>query len=117
VFELTGPLDVSLLLFGSFIIMLVIGVPIAHALGASTLLVLYAQDIPGVFMPQTAYNATDQFPLMAVPFFVLAGYLMEFGGVSARLIDFARTLIGHVSGGFACVTILARRPLRPLARS
>lgn len=106
-FELTGPLDVSLLLFGSFIIMLVIGVPIAHALGASTLLVLYAQDIPGVFMPQTAYNATDQFPLMAVPFFVLAGYLMEFGGVSARLIDFARTLIGHVSGGFACVTILA----------
>ncbi|MCP5149132.1 MAG: TRAP transporter large permease [Ectothiorhodospiraceae bacterium] len=107
VFEVVSAGGVSLLLFGSFTVMLLLGVPIAHALGASTLLVLYAQDIPGVFMPQTAYNATDQFPLMAVPFFVLAGYLMEFGGVSERLIRLASALIGHVAGGFACVTILA----------
>ena len=81
--------------------------PIGHALGASTLLVLLAQGIPGVFLPQTAFNTTDSFPLVAVPFFVLAGYLMEFGGLSQRLVNLASAVIGHVTGGFACVTILA----------
>ena len=58
-------------------------------------------------MPQTVHSASDKFPLMAVPFFVVAGYLMEYGGISKRLINFASNLIGHVTGGFACVTILA----------
>jgi C4-dicarboxylate transporter DctM subunit len=106
-FELLAGIDVSALLFGSFILLLLIGVPIAYALGAATLLVVYAQGMPGVFMPQTTYNATDSFPLMAVPFFVLAGYLMEFGGLSRRLIDLAEAMIGSVAGGLACVTILA----------
>ena len=70
-------------------------------------MVLFAQGIPGVFLPQTAFNATDSFPLVAVPFFVLAGYFMEFGGLSQRLINLASAVIGHVTGGFACVTILA----------
>lgn len=99
--------EVSLILFVSLIGLLLIGLPIAHALGAASLLVLMLAGIPGTFMPQTIYHATDQFPLIAVPFFVLAGYLMEYGGVSQRLIAFANALIGHVSGGFACVTILA----------
>lgn len=106
-FELFADINVSLLLFGSFVFLLVVGVPIAYALGGATLLVLYAQGIPGVFMPQTAYNATDSFPLMAVPFFVLAGYLMEFGGLSRRLIEFAQTLVGGITGGLSAVTILA----------
>lgn len=106
-FELLGDANVTALLFTSFLVLLVLGVPIAYALGGATLLVIYAQDMPGVFMPQTAYNATDSFPLMAVPFFVLAGYLMEFGGLSQRLIDFAKTLVGSITGGLAAVTILA----------
>ena len=106
-FELLAGVDVSLLLFGAFALLLFIGVPIAYALGAATLIVLYAKGMPGVLMPQTAYNATNSFPLMAVPFFVLAGYLMQFGGLSRRLIAFAEVLIGNVSGGLACVTILA----------
>jgi C4-dicarboxylate transporter DctM subunit len=105
--ELLASIDITALLFGSFIILLILGVPIAHALGAATLLVLYAQGIPGVFLPQTAFNTTDSFPLVAVPFFVLAGYLMEFGGLSLRLVNLASAVIGHVTGGFACVTILA----------
>ena len=105
--ELLASIDVTALLFGSFIILLILGVPIAHALGGATLLVLYAQGIPGVFLPQTAFNTTDSFPLVAVPFFVLAGYLMEFGGLSLRLVNLASAVIGHVTGGFACVTILA----------
>lgn len=104
---LLASFDITTLLFGSFLILLVLGVPIGHALGAATLLLLYAQGIPGVFLPQTAFNATDSFPLVAVPFFVLAGYLMEFGGLSQRLVNLASAVIGHVTGGFACVTILA----------
>ena len=99
--------NVSFILFGSFIVLLFLGVPIAYSLGAATLLIIYIHDIPGVFMPQTVYSASDKFPLMAVPFFVLAGYLMEYGGISTRLINFASSLIGHITGGFACVTILA----------
>jgi C4-dicarboxylate transporter DctM subunit len=105
--ELLASIDITALLFGSFIILLILGVPIGHALGGATLLVLYAQGIPGVFLPQTAFNTTDSFPLVAVPFFVLAGYLMEFGGLSLRLVNLASAVIGHVTGGFACVTILA----------
>jgi C4-dicarboxylate transporter, DctM subunit len=107
VIELLASIDITALLFGSFIILLILGVPIGHALGAATLLVLFAQGIPGVFLPQTAFNTTDSFPLVAVPFFVLAGYLMEFGGLSQRLVNLASAVIGHVTGGFACVTILA----------
>jgi C4-dicarboxylate transporter DctM subunit len=105
--ELLASIDITVLLFGSFVILLILGVPIAHARGGATLLVLYAQGIPGVFLPQTAFNTTDSFPLVAVPFFVLAGYLMEFGGLSLRLVNLASAVIGHVTGGFACVTILA----------
>ena len=105
--EFLASIDITALLFGSFIILLILGVPIGHALGGATLLVLYAQGIPGVFLPQTAFNTTDSFPLVAVPFFVLAGYLMEYGGLSLRLVNLASAVIGHVTGGFACVTILA----------
>jgi len=107
VIEFLASIDITALLFGSFIILLILGVPIGHALGGATLLVLYAQGIPGVFLPQTAFNTTDSFPLVAVPFFVLAGYLMEYGGLSLRLVNLASAVIGHVTGGFACVTILA----------
>ncbi len=106
-FEFLASIDVSIILFGAFALLLILGMPIAHALGAATLVVIYVHDIPGVFMTQTAYSASDKFPLMAVPFFVLAGYLMEFGGISKRLTDFAGMLIGHIAGGFACVTILS----------
>ncbi len=106
-FEFLINTNVSFILFGTFIILLFLAVPIAYSLGAATLLIIYIHDIPGVFMPQTVYSASDKFPLMAVPFFVLAGYLMEYGGISKRLINFASNLIGHVTGGFACVTILA----------
>jgi C4-dicarboxylate transporter DctM subunit len=105
--EFLAGIDITTLLFGSFVVLLILGVPIAHALGGATLLVVYAQGIPAVFVPQTAFNASDSFPLVAVPFFVLAGYLMEFGGLSQRLVNLASAVIGHVTGGFACVTILA----------
>jgi len=105
--DLLSSVDISLLLFGVLILALFISVPIAHALGLATLVALYVEGAPGLFLPQVAFNSTDSFPLIAVPFFVLAGYLMEYGGISERLITLAQTLVGHVAGGFACVTILA----------
>ncbi len=102
-----GPVEVAVFLFGGFTILILLGLPIAHALGAVSLLLLLVEGIPALSVPQTIYHATDQFRLIAVPFFVLAGYLMEYGGVSQRLIDFASSLVGHITGGFASVTILA----------
>ncbi|QIE54162.1 TRAP transporter large permease [Pikeienuella piscinae] len=101
------PVQVSLILFGVFTLLIPLGVPIAHALGAAALCLILAAGIPGVFLPQTIYHATDQFPLIAVPFFVLVGYLMEYGGVSCKLTDMASALVGHVTGGFAAVTIVS----------
>ena len=101
------PAHVTVLLFGGFAALILLGVPIAHALGAASLSLLLVAGIPGVSLPQTIYHATDQFPLIAVPFFVLAGYLMEYGGVSRKLIELASSMIGHVTGGFAAVTIVS----------
>lgn len=101
------PSQVAMLLFGGFAVLLLLGVPVAHGLGAVSLALVLIEGIPAVFLPQTIYYATDQFPLIAVPFFVLAGYLMEFGGVSQRLIGLASAMIGHVTGGFASVTVVA----------
>ena len=101
------PSQVATLLFGGFAVLILLGVPVAHALGAVSLVLVLVEGIPAVFLPQTIYYSTDQFPLIAVPFFVLAGYLMEYGGVSQRLIGLASAMIGHVTGGFASVTIVA----------
>ena len=101
------PTQVATLLFGGFAVLILLGVPVAHALGAVSLVLVLVEGIPAVFLPQTIYYSTDQFPLIAVPFFVLAGYLMEYGGVSQKLIAVASTMIGHVTGGFASVTIVA----------
>lgn len=105
--DLLSSTDISLLLFGLLILGLFISIPIAHALGVAALVLLYIEGKPGIFLPQVAFNSTDSYPLIAVPFFVLAGYLMEYGGISERMVNLARTLVGHVAGGFACVTILA----------
>jgi len=105
--EWLAGVDVSALLFGALVLLLVLGVPIAHALGAATLVLVLAQGIPAVYLPQTTFNTSDSFPLIAVPFFVLAGYLMEYGGLSQRLIALASALVGNVTGGLAVVTILA----------
>ncbi len=63
------------------------------------------RDIPLLF--RNIYNGMDSMPLMAIPFFMLAGELMNSGGITHRLIDFSQKLIGHVRGGLAHVNVLA----------
>ncbi|MDK2823910.1 MAG: C4-dicarboxylate transporter, DctM subunit [Clostridia bacterium] len=84
-----------------------IGVPIAIAIGVATLVSLVAGGIPTTFLAQGSFTAVDNFPLMAVPFFILAGNLMETGGLSQRLVNVASALLGNVTGGLAIVTIIA----------
>ncbi|WP_110929510.1 TRAP transporter large permease [Bacillus massiliglaciei] len=93
-----------------FIILLglfALSVPIATSLGLATSFVAWQGDVFGLqVIPQQIFNSINSFPLMAIPFFILAGYLMEVGGISQKLIDFASTLVGHITGGLAMVAII-----------
>ncbi len=91
----------------SLIIFLFMGVPIAFSIGAATIVGLWIGDIPLALLGQQAFTSLDSFPSMAVPFFILAGALMETGGLSRRIVNAAQSLLGHVTGGLAIVTILA----------
>lgn len=94
-------------LFATFGISLLLGNPVAVALGVAALVTLVSQDIDLVYLVQVAYTSIDSFPLMAVPSFVLAGILMEKAGVSRRLVEFAEALAGPVTGGLAITVVVA----------
>ncbi|MDD4586464.1 MAG: TRAP transporter large permease [Aminobacterium colombiense] len=95
-------------LFASLFLFFVINVPIAIAIGlASVAAILFSGSIPPIVVVQKMFTAADSFPLMAVPFFILAGSLMEFGGISRRLVEFANSIVGRFSGGLAFVAIMA----------
>jgi C4-dicarboxylate transporter DctM subunit len=88
----------------SFGAALLTGIPVALALGvAGTLYLLVRTDIPLVVVPQRLFVGTDVFILMALPLFIMAGSLMTTGRLTARLVDFARALVGHLRGGLAQV--------------
>lgn len=96
------------ILFIGFLILLLVGMPIAFALGISSVVaVLFTEVIPVSYLAQTMFGAVNSYPLLAVPLFVLAGVIMEYGGLSRRLIDVARTFVGHLTGGLAAVALLA----------
>ena len=98
----------AFMLFFLLLLFIFIGVPIGISIGVATLaaLVLYT-DIPLVLITQNCFAGVDSFPLMAVPFFILAGNLMSIGGVAKRVMDFASTCVGAVTGGLAMVTTIA----------
>ncbi|MEH7342973.1 TRAP transporter large permease [Bacillus sp. JJ1532] len=96
------------LLFGTLFICLLIGVPIAISLGVSALVAIYfGSTLPLDIITQKAFTSLDSFPLLAIPFFMLAGILMGKGGVSKRLLDLATTMVGWMTGGLSMVTIVA----------
>lgn len=98
----------TLLLFSMFVALFLLRVPIAIALGMSTLVVLMMDPNFTLYMvPQRMFAALDTTPLMAIPGFVLAGVLLSRGGVSRYLIEGIRSYVGHMRGGLAVVTILA----------
>lgn len=97
-----------LLTFGSFVFLLLVGAPIAVALGMSSAVVLYKlMHIPLIVIPQRMFTAIDSFSFLAIPFFMLAGSFMSAGGVTKRLIAFANSLVGFIQGGLALVVAVA----------
>jgi C4-dicarboxylate transporter, DctM subunit len=85
-----------------------IGMPIAFCLGVASVATLqFGSNLPMTLAAQRLFTGTDSFPLMAIPFFMLAGELMEWGGISRRLFDFAHALVGFVYGGLAMVAVVA----------
>jgi C4-dicarboxylate transporter, DctM subunit len=98
-----------LLIFGILVLMILIGFPIAVAMGLTAVGFFLGLGEPRMIgaMAQRMYSAVSSFPLLAIPFFILAGNLMNTGGMTDRIFGFARTLVGHVRGGLAHVSVLA----------
>lgn len=99
----------ELMLFAVFVTLLVINIPIAIALGMAGVIALIFGDMPTppLIVAQRMFTAVDSFPFMAIPFFMIAGGFMETGGMSRRLVDFAKSLIGSLKGGLGIITVLA----------
>lgn len=96
---------IVIILFLILFILIGISIPIGIALGlATTLTMLISKDVSLMYIAQNAFASLDSFPLMAIPFFMLAGNIMSYGGVSEKLLKFADALIGHVIGGLGMVT-------------
>ena len=97
----------TLIVVATFVVFALLGMPLAFTLGFASLGALYAADIEFLVLPQRMMHAVDNFPLMAIPLFMLAGELMVKAGIMQRLIDFANSIVGRVHGGLAHVTIVA----------
>ncbi|EMG31432.1 TRAP transporter large permease [Campylobacter showae] len=101
-------------LFISLFGLMLIGVPVAVSLGASTVItMLFFTDLDVATIPQLIFDGINKFALMAIPMFILAGNLLSKGGSARRIIDFAKSMVGHLPGGlpmsaiFACVIFAA----------
>ncbi len=98
-----GPVLMALV----FVFTMAIGVPIPFAAGIATVAGLLVADIPMTLMAQAAWTAFEPFPLVTIPLFILAGQLMEQGGMSEKLVDIAQKLVGAYKGGLGLVTVVA----------
>ena len=107
----------SLLIILAFMGIALLGMPLAFALGIGGVAGLIASDVDFNLLPTRMMNAINAFPLMSIPFFILAGELMMKAGIMERLIDLANAVVGRVRGGLAHVTMLAGpRPVHGLGR-
>ncbi|MFS0823897.1 TRAP transporter large permease [Bacillus sp. 1P02SD] len=98
---------IAIALFGLFFLFLLINMPIAIALGLSTAITMLLFDLPIQSLPATLSSSLTKFSLLAIPFFFLAGLILEKAGISRRLINLAQTLTGHLTGGLAIVAVVA----------
>ena len=103
---------------GALLGTMALGIPIAYALLASGVALMWHLNLfDAQILAQNVINGADSFPLLAVPFFMLAGEIMNVGGLSRRIVDFALALVGHIKGGLGYVTILAGILLSALSGS
>lgn len=104
------------------LILMFLRVPIAFALGLTSLLFLWGKNIianptPLMILPQKMAGGVESFPLLAIPFFMLAGELMNETGITARLVAWAKAVVGHLTGGLAQVAVLVNVTLAGMSGS
>lgn len=97
----------SLAVIGGFMLLALFGLPIAFAMGVAALTALWASGVDFSMVPQRMMHAVNSFPLMSIPFFMLAGELMIKAGIVERLIGLANSVVGRVRGGLAHVTMIS----------
>jgi len=91
----------------SMLLFFAVSVPVAVSIGLASILgVAYDGHMTWLVVAQQIYASLDKYPLVAVPFFILAGNLMEAGGISERMVDFAKSVVGGMQGGLACSCVL-----------
>lgn len=93
------------LMFLALTALLIFGAPVAVALGVSSLVYVFIAGLPPVVVLQNMINGMNSFTLLAVPFFIMAGHLMNTGGITARIFNFARALVGWMPGGLGHVNV------------
>lgn len=103
----------------AFAVFLLLGVPIAYVLGITTVVYIFATDNLGLLMtvPQRLYSGMESYGLLAIPLFMLAGELMNSGGITRRLVNVAKTFFGHYLGGLAYVNVVANMMLAAIIGS
>ena len=101
-------MSVNVVLFSSFIFLLVMGVPVAVSLTFSAFIYLIGfANIPVMVVAQKFFTAADSYSLMAIPFFIIAGGILEKGGVAKRLVDMFNAILGWIPGGLAIAAFIA----------
>ena len=90
----------------SFTLFLILGVPVAFAIGLSSVATIVAAGLPVAVVFQKMVGGMQVFSFLAIPFFVFAGELMLYGGIADRIVKFANSLIGHVRGGLGMSNVL-----------
>jgi C4-dicarboxylate transporter DctM subunit len=92
----------------AFFLLMFLGIPIAYSLGLSALFyMLVFVDVPTIIIVQQIISGVDKFTLLAIPFFVIAGSLMEYGGISRRIVQLSRSVVGTRPGGMGIVTVVS----------
>ncbi|MEM7545163.1 MAG: TRAP transporter large permease [Pseudomonadota bacterium] len=94
------------LIFISLFLLLILGAPIGVAIGLSVIVGMLLDNIPSIFLMQKLFTSLDSFALLAVPFFVMAGEIMQKGSMAERLLALSRSLVGHITGGTAHISVL-----------
>jgi C4-dicarboxylate transporter DctM subunit len=97
-----------IILLGSFVLLVAINLPVSFSMAFACILTLFYQGtIPITTVTLKFYSGIDTFPFLAIPLFILAGGLMEHGGISYRLVRFAKNLVGHIKGGLGFVVVVS----------
>lgn len=97
----------NIAIVGALIVLIAIGVPVAVSLGLAAIIGIEAfTTLPLILVAQRMFTGIDSFPLMAIPLFILAGNLMSAGGISVRLVNFARAIVGGMRGGLAASCVI-----------